>query len=88
MGGVQGAARLQQCNFSTLDQIVGSTKAVVGPGVGAGGQEIVQEINRRKLGASPDCKPAIAPSFSVVANRRCARRRARSRFALHCLKPA
>ena len=29
-----------------------------------------------------------APSFSVMANRRCAHRRARSRFALHCLKPA
>jgi len=41
MGGVQGAACLQQCNFAALDQIVGSTKAVVEPGVGAGGQEII-----------------------------------------------
>ena len=41
MGGVQGAARLQQCNFAALDQILGSTKAVVEPGVGAGGQEVI-----------------------------------------------
>src|SRR5690348_13866754 len=87
MGGVQGAACLQQCNFAALDQIVGSTKAVVEPGVDAGGKKlfrksIVGSLRLARLQARD------SPKFSVIANRRYARRRVRSRFAPHCLEPA